>query len=121
MRSYKFNFDYGLACNELNKIKHIIEESLCTGSPDIIVNTLEDNLVPILKKTKIKNIINKNVVNLNEDMVTKECDELYSSFISKVRDPMITEAYLDNIYQNYQNARNKLNDIIIQQSNHTVT
>ena len=111
LKTYKFNFNYESACNELRQRQHMIEDSLRTGSPDTIINTIEEVMIPILKTHKVKKEVTTNNSDFDILAAMKECDELYLKYIQLLHNKDQVEESL----QEYQNARNKLNDSIIKQ------
>ena len=115
LRTYTFKFDYNIACDEFRENQRYIEGCLNSGSPDIIINEIENAIKPIILKNKTKNLHNPSMDYLEEDAANKQCDELYDIFTCKVSEQTCSQEELAIIYENYQNARNNLNGIIIKQ------
>ena len=112
LSSYRFKFNIIPATQKLQDNFDMIMESCNTNSPDLIIETLEKFITPILKENKIKN--NHIMRNTISDDVYVECDTLFDVYVEKSRDESADNAEVQEAYENYQSARNALNAEVFQ-------
>ena len=86
-------------------MQHMIDDSLQTGSPDAIINTIEEVMIPIMKIHKLKKEVTNNNTGFDVHAAMNGCDELY----------LCNKDQMEESLQEYQNALNKLNYTIIKQ------
>ena len=114
LKTYRFNFNYESACNELFLTQHTIEDSLQTGSPDAIINAIEAEIIPILQTNKKEKKVTRNI-DLDYVTAMNDCDEMYQDYTQLLQEPLSNKDQLGQAFQKYQNARNNLNHTVIKQ------
>ena len=110
--SYRFRFNFESACQMLNEKYSVIMESCKSNSPDVIIKSLEEYLIPILKENRIKReFVNPNTIYKDSSLV---CDELFSKYIETAQNELSNKEELNMDYKNYQAARNNMNAKVFQ-------
>ena len=105
--SHRFKFNFEPACEMLNQKYPLILQSCNSNSPDVIIRTFEENLIPILKANRIKKEIIKPSTIYNDSCL--ECDELFNKYIESTQNQLSNKEEIEADYENYQTARNKMN------------
>ena len=103
--SYRFNFNIEAATALLEEKTPIILDSFKSNNPDIIVAAIEENLITVMKTTKIgkkKTLMQENL-NGSQD----ECDKLFHEYIFHIQCDSHS-LQIKEAYEKYQSARNKL-------------
>ena len=109
MPSYRFKFNAVPAAQKLQEHPEQIMESCNTNSPDFIIETLEDCLIPILKENKIKRKpIVRNIIKYD---IYEECDSLFNN---KSQNCATNEDVVKESYETYQSTRNTLHANVFQ-------
>ena len=104
--SYKFNFNFNNAQRLFQDNAILLNEIFSSNSSDYIISKLDENIISILKKSKLKNE-NRIVSTSNKEFVD-ECDRLFDVYINKIQN-MNNEVEINTAYHNYQAARDRLN------------
>ncbi len=110
--SYRFNFNIEHASQDLQEKFSIILESCNSNSPDTIIQTLENCMIPILKENKLKS--NPSINNIIDEDLNMECDTLFNIYMEKSQNLLHNEDEIQKAYQTYQSARNNLDANIFQ-------
>ena len=110
LEACRFQFNYESASRMLHEKYTEILNCCDEGSPDLIIETLERNIIPILKTNKSSDE-RANAPSL-PDNINSECDALFEIYSEKVKNPLCSEQDIDMAYKVYQDARNRLNGTI---------
>ena len=88
------------------------------GSLDVIIETIEKNIIPILQLDKVPNMkLNEPTISDSiysecdrlSDSIYSECDRLFNLYFEKLNNPICFEDEIKRAFQDYQISRNKLN------------
>ena len=106
LHSYRFKVDHNAAKARLLEKYSLLVDSCNDGSPDTIIETLEDYIIPTLKDNKINNYFSRKSTDKKN---YKECDNLFNMYMLKLKDPHYKEDEIITSYKAYQLARNRMN------------
>ena len=112
LQSWKFKFNYEPASEMLQEKYFDILGSCNEYSPDLIIDTIEKYLVPILKANKAETVQIMKSPTIPPD-IHFECDRLYALYIEKLKKPPCTEHEMSKAYEEYQMARNRLTSTLL--------
>ena len=106
MCSYRFKFHTAQAQGMLTERYQMLLDSLDTHCPDLILNTIVDNLKMVLNATRIKEepVLHSNIY---KDLY-QECDQLFAIYVESTQ-TNASQPIIEQKCNEYQKARRQLN------------